>query len=56
MTLALGILFWILCIAIVILYMADRTAPKPPGPFALLLFAAVIVLGIGVFGGLHIVR
>lgn len=55
MTLALGIVFWILVIVTAVLWLINR--PQPPWPWPnMLLFILIILLGISEFGGLHLVR
>lgn len=54
MTLALGILFWIIAIVLAALWIAQRPSVWP-WP-SVLLFVLIVILGIAQFGGLHLVR
>jgi hypothetical protein len=55
MTLAIGVLFWVLILVALILWLSGR--PPQPWPWpGLILFVCTILLGIAVFGGLHLVR
>lgn len=55
MTLALGILFWLLIIVAFVLWLIERPQ-TPPFWSSWLLFVLIIILGVAVFGPLHFVR
>lgn len=55
MTLAIGIVFWVLVIIAIALWAMNR--PPQPWPWpSLLMFACIVLLGVATFGGLHFVR
>lgn len=55
MNLTLSIIFWLLIIVALIIWLIERPSATPPWS-AWLLFVLIIILGVAVFGPLHIVR